>query len=176
MKKAAALIVYLVLAASLALSQGKEERRDPTKITHPDQSNRAILPKEPVVEERKKDDHAHVMDKKFVWGFLLPWAAATVLAAEGASCLHYGPSGQIVRHPPCGRSRTYPIYFGLAASSVFPIYKLKSYDHKDRARGINPPKWSRWWAWGLAGTIGVGGMGVRNLARPACPSGTTCQR
>jgi len=118
-----------------------------------------------------------VVDKKFVFEFLIPSAAGTFLAAEGASCLHYGPGGQIIRHPPCGRTRTYPIYFGLwIGTQVVPVYFLKKWDDEDRAAGRLAPKSSRWWAWGLPWPAAVGGMGVRNLARPACPSGTTCRQ
>jgi hypothetical protein len=117
-----------------------------------------------------------VVDKKFVWGFLLPSAAATVVSSEGASCLHYGPGGQIVRHPPCGRSLTYPVYFGLGIVQAFAVYKLKKHDVEDRAGRINPPKWSRWWAWAQAWTVAAGAVGVRNIVRPSCPSGTTCRR
>ncbi len=174
MRKTAAVILHLVLVAPLVLAQ-EESRRDADRIAGPEPT---IQTKKALVEERKTAYRAKkVVDKKFVFGFLLPSVAATVVAAEGASCLHRDdPGGQILRHPPCGRSRAYPIYFGLYAVQVWSVHRLKKYDDEDRAAGRNPPKYSRWWAWGQVWTVAVGGMGVRNLARPVCPSGTTCTR
>lgn len=121
----------------------------------------------PAAQAGPKINFRRVANKKFVFTVLVPATAMTFVAAEGASCLHDGPGGAIVRHPPCGRSVSYPIYFGVSAVNAVSIYKLKKYSDEDREAGLKPHWTSRyWWLWAQGWNVGVGGVGIRNLARP----------
>ena len=108
-----------------------------------------------------------IFDKKFVFGWLLPHAAATVLAAEGASCLHRGANGVLVRHSPCGRSRSYPIYMGLGVASGIVTYTWKRDDLRDEEAGRSVPKAWRWQTWSYVWTGAMVPQAIYLLTRPS---------
>lgn len=118
----------------------------------------------------------HTINKKFVLGWLLPHVAATWLGAESASCLHHGPNGVLLRHAPCGRSLSYPIYFGLGTLTGVATYKLKQHNDEDRDNGLRIHVYDRWYVWGYAWTGAMVPQSAYLLTRASfCPSGTTCK-
>ncbi len=91
--------------------------------------------------EIRRHHFREVLDKKFMFGYFIPFVAAGAIMAEGSSCLHDGPGGQLLRHEPCGRRVTYPLIFGLKAVELWGVYTMKRYSDEDREAGLGP-HWS----------------------------------
>ncbi len=118
--------------------------------------------------EIRRHHFREVLDKKFIFGYLIPSFAATTINAEGTSCLHDGFGGQLLRHEPCGRRVSYPLVFGLKAVEAWGVYTMKRYSDEDREAGLRPHWTTRYWfRLGLAYNAIEAANGIWLLRHPA---------
>lgn len=147
------LLLVLAVLLSAVSASGREKK---------------IVQKSPYETGQIRRHHfREVLDKKFIFGYLIPAVAVTAIGAEGTSCLHDGFGGQLLRHGPCGRRVSYPIIFGAKAVEAWSIYTMKRYSDEDREAGLRPHWTTRYWFWfGLGYNAGEAANSIWLLRHP----------